>query len=73
MNALPHDFLDHTLRARRKLVEVILKKGMGPSVECELIRSSYLLSPMVATYGPAGLNVAPFMVSYIVKENCMSI
>jgi hypothetical protein len=72
MGSLPDVFLDNTLRARRKLVEKILEKGMGHSVECDLIRSSYLLSPMVATYGPAGLNVAPFMVSYLVKEHCIA-
>ncbi len=72
MTALPDDFLDNTLRARRKLVEAILEKGMGPSIDCDLVRSSYLLSPMVATYGSAGLNIAPFMVSYLVKESCMA-
>ncbi|MCE4614634.1 MAG: hypothetical protein F7B60_03805 [Desulfurococcales archaeon] len=71
MNQLPRKFLDDTLKARRRLVEFLVEKGMVPEIECELIKSSYLLSPIVATYGPAGINAAPFMVSYLVKDECL--
>ncbi|MEB3756970.1 MAG: hypothetical protein GSR79_08980 [Desulfurococcales archaeon] len=70
MSQLPKKFLEDTLKARKHLVELLLEKGMSPGIECELIRASYLLSPIVATYGPAGINAAPFMVSYLVKEQC---
>ncbi len=68
LGMLPEKYLEDTLRYRMTLVEMMLEKGMDESLECELVRRSLLLSPIVATCGPAGPNAAPFMVSYLVKE-----
>jgi hypothetical protein len=67
---LPEKYLSDTLRARRELVKLLIEKGMSPDIECELIKTGYLLSPIVATCGPAGINAAPFMVSYLVQNEC---
>ncbi|MEB3816938.1 MAG: hypothetical protein LRS46_03245 [Desulfurococcales archaeon] len=60
-------FLEDFFYARRRLVEKLLYHSMD-ELKLDLIKSATLLSPMLATCGPAGPNVAPFMVSFLVKE-----
>ncbi len=60
-------FLDDFFYARRRLVERLARTRNFDEVRCELIEAATLLSPMLATCGPAGPNVAPFMVTFMVR------
>ncbi|MEB2836483.1 MAG: hypothetical protein GSR80_001648 [Desulfurococcales archaeon] len=60
-------FLDEFFYARRRLVEKLARAKSFDEVGCELIEAATLLSPMLATCGPAGPNVAPFMVTFMVR------
>ncbi len=65
---LPRVYIEKVFHARRRLVEAMLEKRGVEGLEVEVIRAATLLSPMVATCGPAGPNVAPLMLSFAVKE-----
>ncbi len=73
MKSLPQKYLELYFFARRKLVEKLRDAGDPESVMDEISRNSSLLSPMVATYGPAGINVAPFMLTFFVKSDYLHI
>ncbi len=65
---IPRLYLDEFFLRRRYLVEKMLKAKSISELEHEIAANSTLLSPIVATCGPAGPNAAPFMVSFLVKE-----
>ena len=64
----PSLYLEGFFYTRRRLVEKLLEVGGLDRAEDEVARYAPLLAPMVATYGPAGVNVAPFMLSFMVRE-----
>ena len=66
LDELPKRFVEDFFMARRKFVEEALEKGFD---ERRVLEMSTRLALMVATCGPAGVNVAPFMVSFVVKES----
>ncbi len=62
----PELYMKEFYYARRDLVE---RMKTSPEKIDDLFKfAGPLLSPMVATYGPAGINVAPFMLTFMVKE-----
>lgn len=64
----PKEYIDLYFLERRRIVEALLKaKGMD-EISDLIYRNSLLLAPTVATCGPAGVNAAPFMLSFMVKE-----
>ncbi len=65
LEPLPRSFVEDFFLPRRRFVE---RAARGVFDEADLISLAYRLSPMVATCGPAGINVAPFMVSFVVRE-----
>jgi len=65
------DFLKDFFYARRRIVEM-LRHARPEDIEGELVRAATLLSPILATCGPAGPNAAPFMVTFLLKEAYMS-
>ncbi len=56
--------------ARKSLVEKIFSNTKN--IEEVFKFAGPLLSPMVATYGPAGINVAPFMLTFTVNEKYLN-
>ncbi len=69
-NSIPELYLSEFYYARRKLVEQML----NPNADIESLfkYAGPLLAPMVATCGPAGVNVAPFMLTFVVREHYLS-
>ncbi|MCE4625725.1 MAG: hypothetical protein F7C35_07695 [Desulfurococcales archaeon] len=65
---IPSIYLEKFFYARRRLVEIMLSGKTPDEMEVEIIKASHLLSPMVATCGPAGPNVAPLMVTFLPRE-----
>jgi len=65
LEPLPRRFVEDFFLPRRRFVE---SAARGVMDESALLGLAYRLSPMVATCGPAGVNVAPFMVSFLVSE-----
>ncbi|MDK2383296.1 MAG: hypothetical protein QI199_00615 [Candidatus Korarchaeota archaeon] len=65
LEPLPARFVEDFFLPRRRFVE---EAARGVFREEGLVSLAYRLSPMVATCGPAGVNVAPFMVSFLVRE-----
>ncbi|MCE4622581.1 MAG: pyridoxamine 5'-phosphate oxidase family protein [Desulfurococcales archaeon] len=64
----PKEYIDLYFLERRRIVEALLKaKGMD-EISDLIYKNSLLLAPTVATCGPAGVNAAPFMLSFMVKE-----
>ncbi|MCE4609557.1 MAG: hypothetical protein F7C36_04150 [Desulfurococcales archaeon] len=64
--AIPDIYMKEFYYARKSLVEKMLTRT--ENIE-ELFRfAGPLLAPMVATHGPAGINVAPFMLTFTVKD-----
>jgi len=61
-------FLDDFYYARRRLVEEMLRNPDLESLRVKIIETASLLSPMLATCGPAGPNVAPFMLTFMVRD-----
>jgi hypothetical protein len=61
------DFMNDFFYARRRLVE-LMKNARPEDLEPELVKAATLLSPIVATCGPAGPNAAPFMVTFLLKK-----
>jgi len=66
---LPDRFVKDYYWYRRRFIEEALDKGFD---EKRILEVAPLLAPMIASYGPAGLNIAPFMVSFVVKEQYLS-
>ncbi len=64
----PRVYMERFFLARRELVEALAEKGRLEDVKIEVIKRATLLSPMVATCGPAGPNAAPLMVSFLVRD-----
>jgi len=66
---IPRLYMEEFYLARRRLVERML----SPSESLEEIfkLSGPLLAPMFATHGPAGLNIAPFMLSFSVRDELL--
>ncbi len=56
--------------ARKSLVEKMLSNTKN--IEEVFKFAGPLLSPMVATYGPAGINVAPFMLTFTVNKKYLN-
>ncbi len=65
MEPLPSSFVEDFYLARKRFVEELARGVFNPS---KLLELSTRLSVMVATSGPAGINVAPFMVSFVPKQ-----
>ena len=65
LEPLPRRFVEDFFVPRRRFVEAVSR---GVFREDMLVDLAYRLSPMVATHGPAGINIAPFMVSFLVRE-----
>lgn len=64
----PREYIDMYFLERRRIVEALLKaKGMD-EISDLIYKNSLLLAPTVATCGPAGVNAAPFMLSFMVRE-----
>ena len=64
----PKEYIDLYFLERRRIVEALLKaKGMD-EISDLIYKNSLLLAPTVATCGAAGINAAPFMLSFMVKE-----
>lgn len=53
---------------RRRLAELLSRSGRLEEARELVVRNALLLSPMVATCGPAGPNVAPFMVTFLPRR-----
>ncbi|MEB3806129.1 MAG: hypothetical protein GSR73_01240 [Desulfurococcales archaeon] len=71
MGVPPKKYIEMYFLERRRIVEALLKaKGMD-EIEDLIYKNSLLLAPTVATCGPAGVNAAPFMVSFTVKDEYM--
>ncbi len=68
MSGLPRAYIERYFLARRRLVELLMEKGHVSEIGVEVVKYSTLLSPMLATSGPAGVNVAPMMLSFAVRE-----
>lgn len=68
MVGLPSLYLERFFLARRRVVERMLQGARPEDLEADLVRNGYLLAPMVATCGPAGPNAAPFMVTFLLRE-----
>ncbi len=62
---LPERFVKDYYEYRRRLVIEALERGFD---ERRLLEAAPLMAPMIASYGPAGINVAPFMVSFVVRD-----
>ncbi len=69
MPGIPELYLREFFYARRSLVEGLLRDPA--SIEEQYKLAGPLLAPMVATYGPAGVNVAPFMLSFKVRNDLL--
>ncbi|MCE4617717.1 MAG: hypothetical protein F7C32_03950 [Desulfurococcales archaeon] len=65
MKQLPEKFIQEIFNERKHMATKIMQAGNLDEVQNLLIKNSYLLSPIVATCGPAGPNAAPFMVSFV--------
>jgi len=61
------DFLSDFFYARRRIVEM-LRNAEPEDLELELAKAATLLSPILATCGPAGPNAAPFMVTFLIRR-----
>ncbi len=68
MSEVPSKYLDLYFLERRRIVEALLKAKNMDEISDLIYKNSLLLSPTVATCGPAGVNAAPFMVSFMVRE-----
>jgi len=64
----PSIYMEKFFLERRRLVERLATASSLDDVQDLVIRSSLLLSPMVATCGPAGPNVAPLMVTFLPRR-----
>jgi hypothetical protein len=69
---IPKIYIEEFFMARRKLIERLKEVGDPDALKDELAKNASLISPMVATYGPAGINVSPFMLTFFVKEEYLS-
>ena len=69
MAGVPELYLREFFLARRRLVEGLLENPHGVEEQYKL--AGPLLAPMVATHGPAGVNVAPFMLSFQVRDDLL--
>ncbi|GEM_PF-1193373 len=67
---LPRQLLEYFYE-RRRLVEKILAEGYNRA-RGELEKKSPLLFPAIATCGPAGPNVAPFMLTFLPKQEYLA-
>ncbi len=65
---VPRLYYEEYFLARRRLVEEIARASSMDEVRDLIHKNSPLLAPTVATCGPAGVNAAPFMLSFMVKE-----
>lgn len=68
MTEPPEIYMDLFFYARRRIVEKMLEAGRLEALENMIYKNAMLLSPMVATCGPAGPNVAPLMVTFLPRE-----
>ncbi len=66
----PDIYMKEFYLARKSLVEKIFSNTKN--IEEVFKFAGPLLSPMVATYGPAGINVAPFMLTFTVNEKYLN-
>ncbi len=64
LHPLPEQFVADIYLARKQFVEEVASGKFNPM---RLIELSSRLSAMVATSGPAGINVSPFMVAFVPK------
>lgn len=70
--APPKQYIELYFLERRRIAEALLKaKGMD-EISDLIYKNSLLLAPTVATCGPAGVNAAPFMISFLVKEEYLN-
>lgn len=67
-STLPQKFINDYFLLRRLFVKKIVESKSVKEIRNLMYEVSPLLSPMVATYGPAGLNNAPFMLTFVPKE-----
>ncbi len=68
MPRVPEKYMKLYFYERRKIVEALLKAKSMDEISDLIYRNSLLLAPTVATCGPAGVNAAPFMVSFKVRD-----
>ncbi len=74
VDEIPELYMNEFFYARRRLVERLKEAGNPEAAMDEIAKNAPLLAPMVATYGPAGINVAPFMLTFMVKnEHLMTV
>ncbi|MEB3789260.1 MAG: hypothetical protein GSR72_05155 [Desulfurococcales archaeon] len=66
----PDIYMKEFYLARKSLVEKMLSNTKN--IEEVFKFAGPLLSPMVATYGPAGINVAPFMLTFTVNKKYLN-
>jgi len=65
---IPKAYLEGYFLERRRLVEALSKASSIDEIKDLVARNAPLLSPTLATHGPAGVNAAPFMISFLVRE-----
>jgi len=65
---VPRLYLEGYFMERRRLVEALARAGSIGEVQDLVHKYAPLLSPTLATCGPAGVNAAPFMVSFLVRD-----
>jgi len=68
----PRKYMELYFYERRRLVEALLNAKSMDEVSDLIYKNSLLLAPTVATCGPAGVNAAPFMVSFKVKDEFLN-
>lgn len=68
LDDLSREFVEALFWSRHRLVEGAVQGRFDP---VDLLRLAPRMAPMVATHGPAGLNVAPFMVGFAVREELL--
>lgn len=68
MMAAPREYVELYFMERRRVVEALLIARSMDEIRDLIFKNAVLLAPTVATCGPAGVNAAPFMVSFLVRE-----